>query len=563
VTTIDWIIVFALNGAVILYGFYLARGTHSSNEWFLGKRALAWWAIGISMFATNVDNFDIVSNVGYTYKNGINMLSVHTLGLSIGGILAAFFVIPAIYRAGCYTNSEFLEARFGPSTRAISVMIQLLYRTFVLGMMIWSVHLMLTGMIGLESGKSWTIVIMLVSLAAIYTAWGGLKTVVMTDALQSVILIVGTLVIFFVVWDVVGGWSGMMTTFEQMKLEDGGNATHLAHISQYDGSDDYSTSPYLVILAWAIMACGYFTVNHTQTMRLMGSRSIWDMKMAVIVGVGLSIPIMITVILLGLFGKALDPAGLSRPDALFPYLAGEYLTTGLRGLVVAGLVAAALSTFDSTGSALSAVFTRDIYARFIIRNKPDRHYVIVSRVATPLILALGFLYLPYIRSNETMMGAFKGMISVFVTPLLVVYVAGALTKANRRSGLIGLLCGSAYGLSAFFKREIGKEWVPEWFVPYHGKFKDMPDLFSDSWLAFPWSVCITSLVIAVVTICWREKARDQQVDPGKGNWLETSRQELTSVSEHPFERAPRFLKPEYFAILLLAVASWLVFGVFW
>ena len=193
-TTLDWIIVFILNGAVILYGFYLARGTHSSNEWFLGKRSIPWWAIGISMFATNVDNFDIVSNTGLVFNDGIHVLAAHPLGLSIGGILAAFLVIPAIYRAGCYTNSEFLEARFGPATRAISVLIQLLYRTFVLGMMIWSVHLMLTGMIGMDKGTSWSIVLVLVALAAIYTSWGGLKTVVMTDALQSIILIMGMLV---------------------------------------------------------------------------------------------------------------------------------------------------------------------------------------------------------------------------------------------------------------------------------------------------------------------------------------------------------------------------------
>ncbi len=559
---IDWLIVLIVNGAVIVYGFYLARGTRSSNEWFLGNRALGWWAIGLSMFATNVDNFDIVSNVGLTYREGIHVLAAHAFGLSVGGILAAFFVIPTIYRAGYYTNSEYLEDRFGPATRVISALIQIEYRTFVLGMMVYAIYLMLTTMIELPKATSWSFVILLVVFAAIYTAWGGLKTVVMTDAFQSVILMVGTLVIFFVVWKAVGGWSGMLATLETMVTDDGENASKLVHIGQYRGTHG-ATSPYLVVLGWVIICCGYWTVNHTQTMRLMGSRSIWDMKMAVLIGVGLSVPVMIAVLLLGPFGRALD-ANIERPDQLFPYLAKEYLTTGLRGVVIAGLVAAAVSTFDSISSALSAVFTRDIYARFFVRDQPDKHYVVVGRIATPAILALGFVYLPFIMSKSTMMSAFTSMISVFVTPLVIVYVAGAMTRAHRRSGLIGLLAGSTYGLVAFLSREAQEkaEWVINWIPDWTAA---LPNWCVGHWEAYIWSVGFTALAIAIVTLCYgRTTIEDHSTQSGVGGWLERSRQELSPVREHPFSHElPVILQPRWYAILLLGVTAYLVFWVFW
>ncbi len=127
-------------------------------------------------------------------------------------------------------------------------------------------------------------------------------------------------------------------------------------------------------------------------------------------------PIMVGCASIGLFGRALFP-DFESPDQLYPHMADLYLGVGLKGVVVAGIVAAAISTFDSMGSSLSALFTRDIYARLIVPDRDDAHYVKVSRLATVVILALGFAYLPFIGSKETMLQAFLTLIPVFVTPL--------------------------------------------------------------------------------------------------------------------------------------------------
>ena len=213
-TTFDWLIVLTLNGGVMAFGFWLARGTKTSSDWFLGGRTLAWWAVGLSIFATNVDNADLVSMTGKTYTEGMHFVTVHTLGALLGASFAAFWLVPAMARAGQFTNAEYLEGRFGPSARVLSALIQIQYRTSMLGLMIWSVYLLLTTFLGLGPVPAWLMIISIVAIAGIYTSWGGLRSVVFTDAAQGVIMFIGMAVIFIAVWNASGGWSGAVETLK-------------------------------------------------------------------------------------------------------------------------------------------------------------------------------------------------------------------------------------------------------------------------------------------------------------------------------------------------------------
>ena len=550
-TTLDYFVVFVLNGSVIAYGLLMARGTATGNEWFLGSRALPWWAIGLSMFATNVDSSDLIAVSGNAYREGIHLITVYTLGTVIGILIAAFGVVPIIYRAGCYTNSEYLEARFGRFTRVASALIQIQYRTIILGLMIWSFHLLLTRLMGLTQFWAWSVVVGVAVFAAAYTSWGGLKVVVFTDAAQGLIMMGGAAVVFFTAWQAVGGWEGMTESLS-VASNSGEQLGDLAHLGRFRGSDEMS-SPLVVICGWTIIASGYWTVNHTQTMRLMGSRSLWDMKIAALLGAALSMPVMVCIVTLGLFGRALMP-GLEHPDQLYPALAEQYLGPGLKGLVVAGVVAAAISTFDSMGSALSAVFTRDIYAVFIARDRGDAHYLVVTRWATVAILALGFAYLPFIWSKPTMLEAFLTLIPVFVTPLFAIYAVGAFTSAHAHSGLVGLVCGGLYGLVALADREIYDiDWLSPWFT--------------GRWAAYSWSLLFTCLAMGITTL-WCGVNRRSKVWPAKTpaatSWLQRSRDEMPALLEHPFPKTvPLVLSPFLFATVLLVITTYLVFVTFW
>ncbi len=573
---IDWLIVLVLNGAVIGYGFYLARSTHSSSDWFLGSRALPWWGIGLSMFATNVDNADIVSVTGQTFGQGLHIITVYAIGSAAGGILASFLIVPAIYKAGFYTNAEYLEARFGPTARVLSALIQIQYRSSMLGLMIWSVYLLFQGLDLMGPVAAWVLIVGMVIFSGIYTAWGGLKSVVWTDALQGVIMMVGGVVIFLAVWNAVGGWNGAAETLAEADARNGTQHAGLLHISHYDGgaadspyemqvgSSLVNFGPLVVVLGWTIIGAGYWTVNHSQTMRLMGARSLWDMKMASTVGVGLSLPLMIASACLGVFGRALLTGGhlqvdqeTFESDHLYPLLANTYLGVGLKGLVVAGIVSAAVSTFDSMGSALSAIFTRDIYARLIKGDGDDAHYVAVGRWATVAVLMLGFLYLPFILLQKNMLDAFTTLIPVFVTPLCTMYVLGALTSVHRRSGLIGLAVGSLYGVFALYCREAHRiQWLPE--------ATGVPTWLTDRWGALGLSFLITSATMLIVTLRLGRQTGDELLHVDHAGWLGRSREELPALRDSPFAgKTPLWANPALFATALMVFCFWLVFGVFW
>ena len=144
-TFLDWLLVLVLNGSIIAYGLYLSRGVQSSADWFLAGRTLPWWLVGISMYATAIDSSDLVADSGGTYTLGFSYFVTNWVGVVGGWALAAFVVLPSIYRAGSYTNAQYLEARFGPAVRVICALIQVQYRTLVLAIievtpLLWTVY---------------------------------------------------------------------------------------------------------------------------------------------------------------------------------------------------------------------------------------------------------------------------------------------------------------------------------------------------------------------------------------------------------------------------------------
>ncbi|QDU79520.1 Sodium/glucose cotransporter [Polystyrenella longa] len=567
----DWLIVLVLNGAIIGYGFYLSRKTTSGSEWFLAGRSLPWWGLGLSIVATAIDNADLVSVTGHVYNNGIHILTVFTIATALGCCLSAFLIVPWMYKLGCYTNAEFLEYRFGKSLRLFSALIQIQYRTAILGLMVWSFYLMLIGMVGLEPTMAWALIVLLVLLTAAYTVWGGLASVVWTDALQSLIIFAGSVCIFVSVWNAVGGWDGLREKLATLpdpqwvqekgwvgSKEDappeGAESQQLEnwiHMGEFVDPAD-NTHPFGIMLGWTIIGVGYYTVNHTQTMRLMGARSLWDMKMASIFGAALGIPLMLTVMLLGLFGRVLYPdftAGDMKADALFPILANDFLTMGLKGLVMAGIVSATVSTFDSMGSALSALFTRDIYARWLRPGQSEAHYLKAGRIATIGVLMLGFLYIPYIISYRNMIDATQALVSVFVTPLFAIYLMGTLTSVPKQGGLVGLIVGGTFGMCCFLQRQ-------DWLESLIGT--ELPEIMVNRWYVYVWSMGLTAGSMSLTYLFWKPQPVSELINDT------VLHSELPPVLEHPFSKpVPVWLQPRWYALVLILFNVWFTFYFFW
>ena len=226
---LDWLIVIATNGAIIAWGLRLGRETKTSADWFLANRTLPWWMIGLSLYSTAIDSGDLVADSGGTYAVGLSYLVTNWVGVTAGWFLLAHRIAIPMYRAGMYTNAEYLEARFGLGARVISALVQALYRTMVLGIIAATLYLVLA-IIGGWGESAWWAVAGVAVLATAYTAFGGLRAVATTDALQCVVMAASSVVLFLAAWSAVGGWTGIETKLDAHHPD---LATELLHV----GSD--------------------------------------------------------------------------------------------------------------------------------------------------------------------------------------------------------------------------------------------------------------------------------------------------------------------------------------
>ena len=229
-TFIDWSIVILLNGAVIVYALLRSRETKTSGDWFLAGKTLPFWVVGLSLYATLVDSADLIADTGGAYSLGTRLFVPNLVGVIGGWFILAHFVAVPMYRRGMYTNAEFLESRFGVGARVISVLVQVLYRTVMIGMISTAIYLMLTVVCGWESRTAWAGVVVVALVATIYTMSGGLKSVAITDALQGIVILIAAITIFFIVSGKVGGWDGLE---QKITLHD----PELAHQVLHIGSD--------------------------------------------------------------------------------------------------------------------------------------------------------------------------------------------------------------------------------------------------------------------------------------------------------------------------------------
>ena len=474
----DWTLVILLNGAIIAYGMFRGRGVNTSADWFLAGRSLPWWTVGLSLYATAIDSSDLVADAGGVFTLGMSYFVTNWVGTVVGWVIVANFIALPMYRAGMYTNAEYLEARFGPAARVISAFVQVQYRTMVLGIIATTIYLTLSVVCGWNATTAWTAVVAIALVATIYTAFGGLKSVAVTDALQSIVMVIASLVLFFLVWSEVGGWTGLG---ERLAAHRDGLEIEMLHV----GNDRVSAEPvddltpanierrlllggeydethqrivrrtpgWLVALSFVIAGLAYSIVNHTQSMRLFGSRSEWDLKMSVVLAGSVMLVMTFTNLMVGIMGRALYPdlaampldESLRNADSIYPLLVREMTSFGFKGLVVAGVLAASFSTFDSIGSTLSSLLVRDVYARLMVRDKEDHHYLTVGRWLTPMIIFGSFAYVPFLLT-QGMLLFYLDLVGAFVVPLLTIYLMGIFTRAHRKSGTIGLLVGVGYGV---------------------------------------------------------------------------------------------------------------------
>lgn len=569
-TAFGWALVIGINGAIILFGLWKARDTHESVDWFLAARGLPWWMVGLSMFATAVDSGDYVAVAGGAYDHGMPYISTWWVGMTIGWMVMTWLVLVPMYRSGMFTNCEYLEYRFGPTSRVIAVFIQLQTRTNVLGNVAFSLYLtfdMLTGW----GPQTWWLVVGIAAAAAAYTSLGGLKSVAVTDSLQSIVMLVAAIVLWWTVWSHVGGWSGIEARLNDHVATGRMTAVDARVMTHVGGTTEPGTPPWVVVIGFILVMTSYCVINQSQAMRMLASRSKWDLRMAAVAAAAVTAFVLWFNVTLGIMGRALVP-DLETGDRIFPMLIEQFLIPMgglLTAIVVAGLLAGGISTYDSIGSALASVFTRDVYARFMVRQADDRHYVQVSRMVTFVVIALSFVYIPFLQGG--MVALYLRLVGVAVIPLLTVYLLGVLTRVSRSSGAVGLVVGIALGLTRFAD-------------PITVALLDtrLPVWWTGTFWGYLWSCGLTSAAMIIASLLhgwasredvgtmmfWRPAIDQHQQQTDRApNWLDSSRSLVPELTEYPFEVPPDGLKwfqrTGLWSTLIVCIVLLLNLVIFW
>ncbi len=512
---IDWLVIAGYFTALIMVVWWSSKKQDTTEDYFLAGRNIGWFAIGASLFASNIGSEHIVGLAGQGTSSGMAMAhwELHAWVM----IMLAWVFVPFYYRSGVYTMPEFLEKRFGSSTRWILSIASLIAYVFTkvsvtvyAGAMVFDALLpeMSFTLFNLTVGPFWIGAITMVIMTGIYTVFGGLRAVLYTDTAQAFILLLGS---FFITWfglSKLGGWSELITVCKA-------NSDNFA-LWRPMADPDF---PWLgILIASPVIGIWYWCTDQYIVQRTLAAKNLRNARRGAIWGGFLKVwPVMIFLVP-GLIGYALHQKGLiSIPlkmvdgqeiingDQVFPTMVSSLLPVGLRGLVVGGLLAALMSSLSSLFNSCSALFTVDIYKK-LHPTASEALLVHVGRFVTIVIVVLGLLWIP-IMPLIAKGGLYKYLQSVqgyLAPPITAVFLLGLFCKRiNAKGATWGLAIGFLAGMAKLTIQGMAGagKFTDGTMLQYIG---DYNFLYASGWL-----LVISVVVIVVVSLLTKPPSLEQ------------------------------------------------------
>ena len=444
ISTIDIAIVLSYFVVVLAIGFWIARRTKTGEDLFLGGRTFGWGLIGLSLFASNISSSTIIGLSGSAYAGGI-VDSVYEWMSGIPLIVAALIFVPLYLRSRITTIPEFLEKRFDRRSQlffsAITIFSTILIET---AGALYAGSLVLETFFPFLQGKMWLTAMVLAFIAGIYTASGGLKAVVYTDAIQAVILIIGCSVLTYMLFKEVG--------FDWGKVLAAAPPDHFSVVRPMD-SDGL---PWLGLLVGVpFLGFWYWSTNQYIVQRVLGGKDIRHARWGVIFAGFLKIIPLFIMVIPGALAMVVFPGAIAEKDAVFPFLVTNVLPVGLVGLVLAGLISAIMSSVDSALNSSSTLIVID----FIKPNNPgltSDDIVRYGRITTIILMLVAALWAPMIQNFQGLWNYLQQMFSIIVPPIVVIFLIGVFYKRGNGDGAFWtLIIGTLLGIVLFILGEMG------------------------------------------------------------------------------------------------------------
>jgi len=436
---IDLSIVILYLAGMLVFGYRLGKNIQNDEDYFLGGKKLPWWAIGMSMVVSDIGALELVGLAGGAYTYGIAIANFDWIGCIPAMVVGAFVFIPYYWRSKVFTIPEFLGIRYNQFVRTLVAIIWGVFFMFMLGIFFFTAAKTMNILIGWPLYPSILIVALVVGG---YTLVGGLTAVVYTDAIQCIILFVGSILILMITLFKAGGWHEAVATVRSL-----GPAfqNHFDLIAPANSPTPYGWAAILFGLAF-VLSPAYWLGNQAIVQRTLGARSEYDAKKSVLWGAFLKLFIPFILVFPGVLGLALYP-NLPIGDDIYPTLIRDLLPTGLTGLVFAAFLAALMSSVDSYLNSAATLWTKDIYQKYIKTSASEQHYMRVGRILTAVFVTMGVVLAPLTEKFQSIFDYMQTMLSIFQGPLLAILVLGLLwPRATGKGAVAGLLLG--VGLSS-------------------------------------------------------------------------------------------------------------------
>jgi solute:Na+ symporter, SSS family len=481
--TLDWVVIlfyFALIGAIAIW--VMTRKQKNTADYFLAGRNLGWFVVGASIFASNIGSEHVVGLAGAGAGGKIPMLiyELHAwLVITLGWVFLPFYI-----RSGVFTMPEFLERRFNASTRwFLSIFSLIAYVLTKVSVTVYAGGIVIASILNIDF---WFGAMLTVVLTGAYTILGGMRAVVYTEALQTIVLVLGAATLTFVGLHEVGGWSGMKAALEPGYLD-----------MWRPASDPDFPWPSLVITS-TIVGTWYWCTDQYIVQRALAARNIQQGRRGTIFGGFLKLLPVFLFLIPGVIALALKNKGelqWDSPDQAFAALLMNKMPAGLRGLVAAGLLAALMSSLASIFNSCSTLFTVDIYKK-LNPGASEGKLVNVGRIATALVVFLGIAWIPIMANISGVLYEYLQSVQAYIAPpITAVFLLGIFYKRINSKGAMATLM---LGLMIAFIRlilELSREaFEKESFLYFFG---DVNFLTFAAWF-FLFSV-VVCIVVSLLT----------------------------------------------------------------
>ncbi|MEQ8685767.1 MAG: sodium:solute symporter [Imperialibacter sp.] len=430
--TLDWIVIvgyFVVIGG--LAAWVISRKQKTTEDYFLAGRNIGWFVVGASIFASNIGSEHVVGLAGTGAGDKIPMLiyELHAwIVLMLGWVFLPFYI-----RSGVFTMPEFLEKRFSPGTRwFLSVFSLVAYVLTKVSVTVYAGGIVIASLLQIDF---WFGALMTVILTGIYTVLGGMKAVVYTEALQTIVLVIGAGTLTFIGLDAVGGWDGMRSALEP------------GYLNMWRPPSDPDFPWPSLVFSSTIVGIWYWCTDQYIVQRVLSAKNIKEGRRGTIFGGLLKLLPVFLFLIPGVVALALKNRGelsWDTPDQAFATLLMAKMPVGLKGLVAAGLLAALMSSLASVFNSCSTLFTVDIYKK-LKPETPDDKLLKVGRIATGIVVVLGILWIPIMQNISGVLYEYLQSVQSYIAPpIAAVFLLGIFHKRiNSRGALTTLIVGMA------------------------------------------------------------------------------------------------------------------------